>query len=318
MSLTRLASSIHEEWQNLPKAPSPTGSRLLYATALLNSSHNRYPDVLPFESTRVRLSDPKDYINASYVNIFEKGQFISTQAPLPHTFIIFWKMVWENRAPVIVMLTKIMEKRKIKAHCYWPVVGETEQFGEIHVTLLSESQENFITIRHLELRCQDEVHYLCHLQYTEWPDFGVPRSTKTIRHLVDLTNQFREQYSAKKDDGTYGTIIVHCSAGIGRCGTFLAIQAVVEKLKKNIPLSMINIKAIVSSLREHRMAMVQTKEQYKFIYQVLEDAARNCSPLSSPLPKIPTDLDFHGAPDRSALTRSYSEFGQSQHCEIYS
>lgn len=315
--LSRLASSIHEEWQSLPKPPSPVGSRVLYATALLNSSQNRYPDVLPFESTRVKLSDPKEYINASYVNIFENGNFISTQAPLPHTFNTFWKMVWENKSPVIVMLTKIMEKRKIKAHCYWPALGETEIFGDISVTLVSETQEKFITIRNLEIQCEDEVHCLCHLQYTEWPDFGVPRSTNTIRHLLELTNEYREQYTTNKDD-TPGTVVVHCSAGIGRCGTFLAIQSVLEKLNANEPPSTISVKEIVTSLREFRMAMVQTKEQYKFIYHVLEDAARAFSPLSSPLPSIPAEFHRSSSSDRSALTRSYSDFGPPQHCEIYS
>lgn len=304
-NLSRRASIINQEWQTLPKAPNPCISRITYETGLRHSTKNRYQDVLPFEATRVKLSNPHDYINANYVKVCEKGQFISTQAPLPQTFDTFWKMVWENNVPVIVMLTKIMEKRKIKAHCYWPALGDTEEFEDIFVTLKSESQDGYITVRFLELKYNNEIRTLHHIQYTEWPDFGVPRSTATIRKVVEFCDKYRLAKSGN------GTAVVHCSAGVGRCGTFLAIQCVVEKLKSNIPPSAIDVKNIVSSLREYRMAMVQTKDQYKFIYQVMEEVSYfNISPdISPPTPQLTSHFsssEINVASDRSSLVRSYS------------
>lgn len=304
MSFPRLASTINQEWNELPTAPNPDISRFVYSTALKNSGKNRYPDVLPFEETRVKLANPEDYINANYVNI-NGGQFISTQAPLPQTFTTFWQMVWENNVPVIVMLTKIMEKRKIKAHCYWPALNESEIFGDIRVTLLSETLESFIIVREMEIQMNDVVRSLCHIQYTEWPDFGVPRSTKTIRRLLEICNEFRNKFALDSKE----TVIVHCSAGIGRAGTFLAIQSVVEMIQGNIPIGNISIKEIVVSLRKCRMEMVQTKEQYKFIYQVMEDVSLLTDHnIYSSVRKLSAD-------ERNSLTRSYSDLPASQSCD---
>ena len=307
MSLPRLASTINQEWNELPTAPNPDISRFVYSSGLKHSGKNRYPDVLPFEETRVKLSNPEDYINANYVQINSRGRFISTQAPLPQTFITFWKMVWENNAPVIVMLTKIMEKRKIKAHCYWPAVGETEIFGDLHVTLISEEiQDKFIIVREMQLRNTSTVENprrLCHIQYTEWPDFGVPRSTDIIRKVLDLSDNYRTRFAIDNQE----TVIVHCSAGIGRAGTFLAIQSVVDMIKNNVPVTNISIKEIVSSLRKCRMEMVQTKEQYKFIYQVMEDIA---------LITGHSFTDSFGkkrtSEEKICLTRSYADLPSSQ------
>merc|ERR1712137_487150 len=117
----KTSRQISEEWKTLPSAP-PTNNcmKKCYETALNNRSLNRYPDVLPFEGTRVKFEDSNNYINASYIEICPEYRCIAAQAPLPQSFNDFWRMVWENHVTVIVMPARFIEKRKVKAHCYWP------------------------------------------------------------------------------------------------------------------------------------------------------------------------------------------------------
>ena len=162
------------------------------------------------------------------------------------------------------MLTRLVEKRRVKAHCYWPSLDcDTQLFNSISVKLDSVTEEDQLIQRHFTLTHGDKVRRLCHIQYTGWPDFGVPPSTESIRRIYELMDKYRHEYKVNRKP----TVVVHCSAGIGRSGTFLAIQFFRESFLKCEP----NIPAIVSSLRVHRSGMVQTKEQYRYIYKVVED-----------------------------------------------
>jgi len=265
---------INEEWKTLPSAPSQDNTKRCYATALCNRNLNRYQDVLPFEGTRVKFEDSNNYINASYIEICPEYRCIAAQAPLPQSFDDFWRMVWENHVSVIVMLARFVEKRKVKAHCYWPSeIGSSENFNGITVSLEKKQQlTEGITIHHFLISNGSETRKLGHLHYTDWPDFGVPMSTDGIRELKRTAELFVERESTIADGmkKTY-PILVHCSAGIGRAGTFLAYLNYCHKVMQGVSHDELSVANIVSNLRTQRMCMVQTKEQFRFIYQLLED-----------------------------------------------
>lgn len=303
---------IEQEWQELIQSPSTKScnAELYYNVALQNPSKNRYPDVLPFESTRVRLNSG-DYINANYISLSPNARYICAQAPLPNTFTEFWQMVWEHKTPVIVMLTKLLERRRIKGHCYWPSeVNEVESFGDLSVRLVSTSQEPNIQIRQFVMTCNGQEHSVCHIHYTEWPDFGVPRTTDTIRRVLEIMEQTRASCAGSE----LPFAIVHCSAGIGRAGTFLAILGFIEKLKEKVPTSSILIKEIVDCIRQQRMSMVQTKEQYGFIYKVVDDIVVHSG---HPLGSSGTSLSSYTIikDKRAMLVQSHDQF--PVRCEIY-
>lgn len=279
-------------------------------------ARNRYPDVLPVEETRVKvLSGESDYINANFVKALEgeSCEFICSQAPLPSTMNDFWAMVWQQSCPVIVTLNRLKEKGKIKGDPYWPKkIDQSKLFGNISVTLISKIILNdlSITIRKLNLvnhLVDQKPRTVYQLHFIGWPDFGVPSSSLPIRELVKLVKFFRRR--GEMED-LKGPCAVHCSAGIGRTGTFIAIQMIMEsskfvktinsselvamnemikKLKEaalpgyhvdtqhiddklNILISELNVMEVVLSLRQQRnRGMVQTEEQYSFIYKVLKD-----------------------------------------------
>jgi len=166
------------------------------------------------------------------------------------------------------MLTKLIEGKKIKAHCYWPTaLGHTEYFGEIFVQLESMESDDKMTKRIFKVGKIDEQETLqvLHIHYTEWPDFGVPDSPKNIIKVIEDVENFREYVKASPA----APVIVHCSAGIGRTGTYLAISAYFNHKKQNI-IAPLSIQDVVNNLRDQRMGMVQTVEQYSFIYQAIE------------------------------------------------
>jgi len=244
------------------------------ATTSQNFQRNRYKDVLPEENTRVKLQffqdEDSDYINANFIR-GHKENYISCQAPLPHTAAHFWAMVWEQESPVIAMLTRTIEGERKKADVYWPLnEGERVSYDSIKVTLKSVTKLVNITIRILSLKCSksEEEREIVHLHYTEWPDFGVPETTHKIRELIRLMTIYKQKAESK---GLKGPIVSHCSAGIGRCGTFLGILISLEKLIEGESYDRINLVDIVVKMRNDRCGMVQTESQYKFIYQVLDD-----------------------------------------------
>jgi len=243
----------------------------------LNYCRNRYQDVLPEESCRVKINtmkeDNSDYINASFIS-GHKQKYISCQAPLPHTISHFWCMVWEQQSAVICMLTRTIEGEKRKADVYWPDnEGECSVYGRVAITLKSMSKLPYITIRILTLKRLDtrEERDIVHLHYTEWPDFGVPQTTHKIRELIQLLNYYKEKGASK---GLTGPTIAHCSAGIGRGGTFIAILICLEKLTEGHPYEDLDLVEIVLQMRKSRCGMVQTEGQYIFIHQVLDDIVK--------------------------------------------
>nr|XP_046235189.1 receptor-type tyrosine-protein phosphatase O isoform X1 [Scatophagus argus]XP_046235190.1 receptor-type tyrosine-protein phosphatase O isoform X1 [Scatophagus argus]XP_046235192.1 receptor-type tyrosine-protein phosphatase O isoform X1 [Scatophagus argus] len=230
----------------------------------INRPKNRYTNILPYDFSRVKLismhnDEGSDYINANYIPGYKHSkEYIATQGPLPETRNDFWKMVLQQKSPIIVMLTQCNERRRVKCDHYWPFTDKPVMYGEISVEMLSESEAPEWTIRKFRLGYADETQDVLHLNYTSWPDHGVP-TVNAIESILQFVHIVRQQANRTKDP-----IIVHCSAGVGRTGTFIALDRLMQHIREH---EFADILGMVSEMRSHRLSMVQTEEQYVFIHQ---------------------------------------------------
>ncbi|KAK5896357.1 hypothetical protein CgunFtcFv8_009967 [Champsocephalus gunnari] len=230
----------------------------------VNRPKNRYTNILPYDFSRVQLlslqrDEGSDYINANYIPGYKAPQeYIATQGPLPETRNDFWKMILQEKSCVIVMLTQCSERRRVKCDHYWPFSDEPVLYGEISVELLSESEAPEWIVRKFRLGYADESQDVLHLNYTSWPDHGVP-TVNAIESILQFVSIVRQQAGRSKTPVT-----VHCSAGVGRTGTFMALDRLMQHIREH---EFTDILGLVSEMRSHRLSMVQTEEQYVFIHQ---------------------------------------------------
>uniref|UniRef100_A0A673A784 protein-tyrosine-phosphatase n=1 Tax=Sphaeramia orbicularis TaxID=375764 RepID=A0A673A784_9TELE len=239
-----------------------------------NRGKNRYNNILPYDSTRVKLSyledDPcSDYINASYIpgNNYRR-EYIATQGPLPGTKDDFWRMVWEHGVYNIVMVTQCVEKGRVKCDQYWPADREPLYYGDLVIQMVSESVLPEWTIREFRVTSESSCSYprvLRHFHYTVWPDHGVPESTQSLIQFVRTVRDYVDRSPST------GATVVHCSAGVGRTGTFIALDRVLQQLDSK---GTIDLYGCVFDLRLHRQHMVQTECQYAFMHQCVRDVLR--------------------------------------------
>ncbi|XP_013884063.1 receptor-type tyrosine-protein phosphatase delta isoform X12 [Austrofundulus limnaeus] len=234
----------------------------------VNKPKNRYANVIAYDHSRVILSSVdgvpgSDYINANYIDGYRRqNAYIATQGPLPETFGDFWRMVWEQHTANIVMMTKLEEKSRVKCDQYWPTRG-TETYGLIQVTLLDTVELATYSMRTFALykSGSNEKREVRHFQFTAWPDHGVPE------HPTPFLAFLRRVKSCNPPDA--GPMIVHCSAGVGRTGCFVVIDAMSERIKHE---KTIDIYGHVTLMRSQRNYMVQTEDQYIFIHDALLEA----------------------------------------------
>ncbi|XP_076862509.1 receptor-type tyrosine-protein phosphatase O isoform X2 [Brachyhypopomus gauderio] len=230
----------------------------------VNRPKNRYTNILPYDFSRVKLismhnDEGSDYINANYIPGYKSPhEYIATQGPLLETRNDFWKMVLQQKSRVIVMLTQCNERRRVKCDHYWPFTDEPVSYGEITVEMLSESESPEWTIRNFRLGYADETQDVLHFNYTSWPDHGVP-TVNAIESILQFVQIVRQQVNRTK-----GPVVVHCSAGVGRTGTFIALDRLMQHIREH---EYVDILGMVSDMRSHRLSMVQTEEQYVFIHQ---------------------------------------------------
>ncbi|KAK9519535.1 hypothetical protein VZT92_022260 [Zoarces viviparus] len=233
-----------------------------------NVSKNRYVDILPYDYNRVQLATGNgeagcDYINASFIDGYkESKKYIAAQGPKDETVSDFWRMVWEQQSSIIVMVTRCEEGNRVKCAQYWPSPDrETEIFEEFIVKLNSEDHCPDYTIRHLSLsnkREKNSEREVTHIQFMSWPDHGVPGEPHLLLKLRRRVNAFKNFFS--------GPIVVHCSAGVGRTGTYIGIDAMMEGLEAE---GRVDIYGYVVRLRRQRCLMVQVEAQYILIHQAL-------------------------------------------------
>ncbi|XP_016059466.1 PREDICTED: receptor-type tyrosine-protein phosphatase eta [Miniopterus natalensis] len=244
-----------------------------YAAELAeNRGKNRYNNVLPYDISRVRLSvqthSADDYINANYMpGYHSKKDFIATQGPLPNTLKDFWRMVWEKNVYAVVMLTKCVEQGRTKCEEYWPS-KQAKDYGNITVAMTSEIVLPEWTIRDFTVKNNQtsDSHPLRQFHFTSWPDHGVPDTTDLLINFRYLVRDYMKQSPPESP------ILVHCSAGVGRTGTFIAIDRLIYQIENEYT---VDVYGIVYDLRMHRPLMVQTEDQYVFLNQCVLDIIRS-------------------------------------------
>uniref|UniRef100_A0A1A8V549 protein-tyrosine-phosphatase n=1 Tax=Nothobranchius furzeri TaxID=105023 RepID=A0A1A8V549_NOTFU len=232
---------------------------------------NRYKTILPNTHSRVILKSQDEddflstYINANYLKGYgdEENAYIATQGPTVNTVGDFWRMVWEQRTCTIVMMTHLEEKSRIKCEQYWPSRG-TETYGMIQVTILDTVELATYVMRTFTFykNGSSEKREVLQFQFLGWPDHGVPEYPTT-------TLAFLQKVRACNPPDA-GPIIVHCSAGVGRTGCFIVIDAMLERMKHE---KSVDIYGHVTCMRAQRNYMVQTEDQYIFIHEALLEAA---------------------------------------------
>ncbi|XP_046582367.1 phosphatidylinositol phosphatase PTPRQ-like isoform X3 [Haliotis rubra] len=268
--------------EEFKKLPTPIASSSHCGLLTENVFKNRYRDILPFDTTRVCLEvedeGGSDYINASYIDGYkQETQFIATQGPSSHAVLDFWRMIWQADVNKIVMLTNLFEAGFSKCDQYWPCCGvESKTYGYISVQCIEERVFKHYTTRRLAIwKSNSPTRVIHHLHYTSWPAYGVPDE---VTSLIDFYKVVR---NTDTDGG--GTTVVHCSAGVGRTGTFLALVYLIEQSREE---HRVCVFSCVQGFRMQRMNMVHTEEQYILLYHALIEALKtrgilpdNCRPV---------------------------------------
>ncbi|KAL3224941.1 hypothetical protein MRX96_026324 [Rhipicephalus microplus] len=251
---------LYQEYSEL-KAKSPEGT-FVTARVKPNQCKNRYTDVLCFDHSRVILSmrnedDCSTYINANFVDGYrQKNAFISTQGPLPKTYTDFWRMIWEQHCAVIVMTTRTFERGRGKCGQYWPP-GEPGASIELEdlfkITVLAKDPKPDYVETQLELyNCESqESRSVSHLQFTSWPDYGVPDSALAMLAFRGVVREKQAQAVASMEPKWDGhplgpPIVVHCSAGIGRTGTFITLDICIKQLEEE---GRVDVRSTVERIR---------------------------------------------------------------------
>ncbi|XP_053249683.1 receptor-type tyrosine-protein phosphatase V-like isoform X1 [Podarcis raffonei] len=313
---TRAANSNHgfsqdfEELKEVGKEQPKTEAELP-----ANVSKNRYPHVLPYDYSRVKLSlldeEPhSDYINANFVPGYNSPQeFIATQGPLKKTLDDFWRLVWEQHICTIVMLTVGMENGRVLCEYYWPSDTSPASFGQISIHLLAQNFADEWTTREFKIQHEglNMERRVTHLHYTAWPNHGVPESTASMIAFIELV---RAHMQGAKESGP---TLVHCSAGVGRTGTFVALDRLLQQMKYEKVVDVFNT---IYSLRMNRHRMIQTLGQYIFLHncileKISEDPQIGLSgvELSHPVP-LKNFVQHHAKNSSKANTGFLREYEQ--------
>ncbi|XP_008932872.2 receptor-type tyrosine-protein phosphatase alpha isoform X1 [Manacus vitellinus] len=258
---------FREEFNALPACPIQATCEA--ASKEENKEKNRYVNILPYDHSRVHLTPVEgvpdsDYINASFINGYqEKNKFIAAQGPKEETVNDFWRMIWEQNTATIVMVTNLKERKECKCAQYWPDQG-CWTYGNIRVSVEDVTVLVDYTVRKFCIQQVGDVtnkkpqRLVTQFHFTSWPDFGVPFTPIGMLKFLKKVKTCNPQYA--------GAIVVHCSAGVGRTGTFIVIDAMLDMMHAE---RKVDVYGFVSRIRAQRCQMVQTDMQYVFIYQAL-------------------------------------------------
>nr|XP_045374606.1 tyrosine-protein phosphatase non-receptor type 6-like [Camelus bactrianus] len=271
-----------EEFESLQKQEVKNLHQRLEGQRPENKSKNRYKNILPFDTTRVILRDVDDsvpgadYINANYIRVDSDPEekpghglgkvYIATQGCLQTTVAAFWAMVYQENTRVIVMTTREVERGRNKCFRYWPELHGSQDYGRLRVCNAAEYQAQGYCVRELQVWRPDQersARTVKHYQYFSWPDHGVPAEPAGVLGFLDEVNRAQSSVPGA------GPMVVHCSAGIGRTGTIIVIDILVDFIRKQGLDCDIDVPKTIQLVRRQRSGMVQTEAQYKFVYLAL-------------------------------------------------
>lgn len=258
---------FREEFNALPVCPIQASCDA--ASKEENKEKNRYVNILPYDHSRVHLSllegvPDSDFINASFINGYQdKNKFIAAQGPKEETVNDFWRMIWEQDTATIVMVTNLKERKECKCAQYWPDQG-CWTYGNIRVSVEDTTVLVDYTVRKFCIQQVGDVsgkkpqRLVIQFHFTSWPDFGVPFTPIGMLKFLKKVKNCNPTFA--------GSIVVHCSAGVGRTGTFIVIDAMLDMMYNE---RKVDVFGFVTRIRAQRCQMVQTDMQYVFIFQAL-------------------------------------------------
>ncbi|XP_033730530.1 receptor-type tyrosine-protein phosphatase mu-like, partial [Pecten maximus] len=265
----------------------PLGSIHPHTIAERNKPKNRFEAIFPYDHSRVILNtvhegNSSDYINANFIDsVEERNVYVATQGPLRYTIDDFWRMVWTLNSGKIVMLTNLVESQKTKCEKYWPDKMDQMSTKTFNITLNRERDYGSHIVRNVTLmdRKSKEKREIHQFHFTTWPDHGTPNTLELVlfhrRVMLHRTT-------------LPGQMVVHCSAGIGNTGMFIALDALLDYGKKN---GRIDIRHFVNKMMKNRLNMIQTEEQYVALHDILAEAFDLQDTL---IPKSMFSNKYHG------------------------
>jgi len=277
-----------EEFSRLERLTADTIQRRTTVAELPNNTRrNRYNDIVPFDARRVLISPPysipgdlhpSDYINASFISDVNTGQqlqnrrYIAAQGPGKETTPGFWQMIWQNDIHVIVMLTNLVEganNQHVKCHMYWPdQLGDRVTHANITIQLFDVAQAPSYTVRKFDVTNNSGEEkgvnrVVVQIQFTNWKDRYALAGPSELLQLVQLSRVMYNQYSSK---GSTAPLLVHCSAGVGRTGTFICVDQLMRAVD-DLSNTHLDVFWTVYQLRRDRRYMVQSRAQYEYVYK---------------------------------------------------